>query len=213
MIESIFVKGLIIGFSVAAIIGPISLMCIRRTIAEGQLVGIAIGIGSACADAIFALIAGFGITLIADIIIKHLLMLRIMGGLFLVYLGTRIFFERVPEKVASITASGFIGTVASTLLLTLTNPMTIFSFSAIFAGLGISCTPSEPGPIITLAIAVFLGALAWWIILTSFLRLFHARVNQKTLIIINRIAGGLIAAFGLAALISIFFVAECPVPL
>lgn len=203
---TIFIKGFGIGFVVAAIVGPIALLCIRRTLSEGQAVGLAVGLGAAIADVVFAVIAGLGLTLISDFLTSYQVLLRVLGGIFLLYLGIKTFFEKPVQKVASVDATGLIGTTLSTFFLTLTNPVTIFSFTGIFVGLGIAPEATSMVPVALLASGVFLGCMTWWTILTSFLRLFHARMNHTTLLIINRSSGALIALFGLAALASLLVI-------
>jgi len=203
MYPSIFLKGCGIGFVIAAMVGPISLLCIRSTLTQGQMVGLAIGLGAAIADAVFGLIAGFGLTFLSDFLLAHQKFLRFAGGLFLIYLGLRTFFERAPEKVATVDGKGFINLTVGTFLLTLTNPLTILSFMAIFAGLGFTDENSNYIAASLLVFGVFIGSMAWWIILTSFLRLFHARMNQKTIIFINKCSGALIAVFGFLSMASL----------
>jgi threonine/homoserine/homoserine lactone efflux protein len=133
-------RGLVIGFSIAAPVGPISLLCMRRTLAEGRLSGIVSGLGAATADALFGCVAGFGLTIISNILIDQQAWLRLTGGLFLCYLGIRTLLARPAKQVCFAGGSGLIGAYASTLFLTLTNPMTILSFAAFFAGTGLANT-------------------------------------------------------------------------
>jgi threonine/homoserine/homoserine lactone efflux protein len=197
----VFLKGFGIGFAIAAVVGPIGILCIRRTISDGQLVGLAIGLGAALADATFGIIAGFGLTFLADFLIAHQASLRFLGGLFLIYLGLKIFFEKPSTQAAEITGRNLVHLTISTFLLTLTNPLTILSFMAIFAGLGIGTANYLAA--LLLVLGVFLGSMVWWIILTSILRFFHAKVNQTTLTFINKCSGGIIAGFGVLSIFSL----------
>ena len=135
-------RGLIIGFSIAAPVGPIGVLCIRRTLAEGRAFGFASGLGAATADAIYSCIAAFGLTFISSILIGQEVWLHLVGGAFLCYLGLRTFLARPAEHAAPATGRGLFGAYTSAFFLTLTNPMTILSFMVIFAGLGVA---SESG--------------------------------------------------------------------
>jgi threonine/homoserine/homoserine lactone efflux protein len=143
----ILIQGIIIGFSVAAPIGPIGVLCIRRTLAEGRVLGLVSGLGAASADGIYGLIAAFGLTAISDILIDQQHLLRLVGGVFLVVLGVRTLLTKPAEDAARIEQrSGLIGAFLSTFLLTLTNPLTILAFLAIFAGLGAGDEGGSSGP-------------------------------------------------------------------
>lgn len=193
----IFLKGLGIGFTVAAIIGPIGILCIRRTLADGAAVGFAIGLGAALADAAYALIAGFGLTFISNFLIRQQMLLHFFGGIFLIYLGIRTFFAP-PAHSAHVSGTGLVGTAFSTFLLTLTNPVTIISFVAIFAGLGIEPTNYASG--IKLVSGVFCGSAIWFGLLTTTLSFFRHKVTTHGLSLINKVAGAIIMGFGVASL-------------
>jgi threonine/homoserine/homoserine lactone efflux protein len=194
-------RGLIIGLSIAAPVGPVSLLCIRRTLAEGRLSGIVSGLGAATADAAFGCVAGLGLTYISNIMIDQRSWLRLIGGLFLCYLGIRLLLARPAEQTALPTkGNGLIYAYASTLLLTLTNPMTILSFAAFFAGLGLASAGNGYASSGALVLGVFIGSAIWWLILSSAVGAFRERCSQLGLQWVNRISGAMIAGFGLAAL-------------
>lgn len=199
----IFFKGLGVGFVIAAIVGPVSLLCIRSTLTKGQIVGLAIGLGAALADAIFGLIAGFGLTFLSNFLIDHQKFIRGAGGLFLIYLGIKAYIEKPETQTATVHGQSLIGLTLGTLLLTLTNPLTILSFVAIFVGLGLTAENTNYIASSLLVFGVFIGSMIWWIILTSFLRLFREKMNQKTIIFINKCSGALITAFGLISVASL----------
>jgi len=141
-------RGLVLGFSIAAVVGPIALLSIRRTLSAGFAVGFVSGLGAATADASYAAIAGFGISAVATVLVDQRLWLRLAGGLFLVYLALRTIRAAPPERAAADSPSGLrlAGAYSSTLVLTVSNPLTILSFAAIFAGLGLgSAAPRSPG--------------------------------------------------------------------
>jgi len=197
-------RGLIIGFSIAAPVGPIGVLCIRRTIANGLLSGLVSGLGAATADAIYGSIAAFGLTWVSSFLINQQIWLRVVGGLFLCYLGIRTFFALPVEDLEEATqGKGLLGDYRSTFILTLTNPLTILSFAAIFAGLGLA--DADPGRFaaVAMVVGVFLGSAAWWLLLSGGTNLFRRRFNTTALRWVNRGSGVIITAFGAAALLSL----------
>ncbi len=197
------VRGLLIGLSIAAPVGPIGVLCIRRTLAAGRLTGFVSGLGAATADAFYGSVAGFGLTAISSLLIEQRFWLRLLGGLFLCYLGIRTLLARPAEQAASASSTSLAGAYASTLALTITNPATILSFVAIFAGLGIASTGGNYLASGVLVLGVFLGSACWWFLLSSGISLFRAKVGTRQLRWVNRLSGGIILAFGVLALLSL----------
>ena len=202
-------KGLLLGFSIAAPVGPIGVLCIRRTAAEGQVSGLVSGLGAATADALYGCIAGFGLTFLSNLILELRFWLNLVGGLFLFYLGIRTFLSRPSQEAARAGGSGIVGAYLSTLALTLTNPMTILSFAATFAGLGIvSQTGGSSGPAgyagaASLVLGVFVGSALWWLLLSGGVGLFRERLNACFLQWLNRISGLVLVGFGGWSLLSL----------
>lgn len=204
----IFIQGLIIGFSIAAPVGPIGILCIRRTLAEGRRSGFVSGLGAATADAVYGCIAGFGLTFIATFLIEQSQWLRLIGGGFLLYLGIRTFLSRpLPVDNSSSSLDGNVnlpGNYLSTFFLTLTNPLTILSFAAIFAGLGVGSTSSgDYASAVILVAGVFLGSGSWWFLLSGIVGLVRQRFNPNYLVWVNRISGLIIIIFGVVAIVSL----------
>jgi threonine/homoserine/homoserine lactone efflux protein len=197
----LLLRGLVIGFSIAAPVGPIGVLCIRRTLADGRVFGLLSGLGAATADAIYGCIAGFGLTLVSDFLVDRQVWLRLVGGAFLLYLGVKTFLSKVAEGAASATGTGLAGAYASTLLLTLTNPMTILSFVGVFAGLGLAESDAVGAGLTVLG--VFLGSALWWLTLSGVVGLLRERVGRGLLRWVNRISGAVIAGFGVFALLSL----------
>jgi threonine/homoserine/homoserine lactone efflux protein len=200
----LFARGIIIGLSVAAPIGPMGVLCIRRTLTRGSLDGFVSGLGVASADACFAAIAAFGLTSISDLLVDHQSWIRLVGGLFLCLLGVKTIRKRAwsgePAETEPTRARVF-SSFSSTFGLTLTNPTTIISFAAIFAGFGVA----EPGvSAASLVIGVFLGSSLWWLILALGMGRLRLRIRPAQLIWVNRLSGVLILAFGGVALASLF---------
>ena len=198
-----FLRGIIVGFSIAAPVGPIGVLCIRRTLAEGRASGLVSGLGAATADAIYGGIAGFGLTFIASVLIGQQAWLRPVGGLFLCYVGLKTFLATPAEQAAPARRRGLAGAYASTFLLTLTNPMTILAFVAIFAALGVAGAGGSYLSAGLLVLGVFLGSALWWLLLSSGVSRLGRTFGADGLRWVNRISGTIILAFGLLALVSL----------
>lgn len=200
----IFIKGMILGFSVAAPVGPIGLLCIQRTLNIGRLAGFLSGLGAATADALYSCIAAFGFTILSQFLIHQLLWFHVVGGIFLLYLGVKTFLTIPSSQVAKSRSDGLLNIYASTFFLTITNPMTILSFAAMFAGLGIGSQPSHSTwSAIGLVLSVFGGSAIWWFLLSTGVNLLERWFNTGRLRWINRISGGMIAGLGLLSLVAI----------
>jgi threonine/homoserine/homoserine lactone efflux protein len=198
-----FIKGLIIGFSIAAPVGPIGALCIRRTLSQGRHAGLVSGLGAATADAVYGFIAGFGLTFISDFLIHQQIWLRMSGGVFLCFFGIRTFFSKSNSGTSDLKSNGLIRSYASTFFLTLTNPLTILSFAAIFAGLGIASYQTGYLSATVLVIGVFLGSCLWWFILSTGVGFFRSGLNATGMKWINRVVGIVITGFGIIALIGL----------
>ncbi len=209
MLVFVLIKGILMGLAIAAPVGPIALLCIRRTLAQGRDVGLASGFGAATADGLYGMVAAFGLSAVSDLLVKNTAYLQLAGGLFLCYLGLTTFLAKPvsaqtldsmpPAAAASLPT---ISAYTSTLALTLTNPATIFSFIAIFAGLGI--TEASRLSSVTLVFGVFTGSMLWWLVLISGVTHLRNRLTPQRLARFNqaasRVFGLLIFGFGVAAL-------------
>lgn len=196
---SFFFKGAIIGFSIAAPVGPIGVLCIRRSLANGRLVGFVTGLGAATADALYGCVAAFGLTAISTFLKDQRFWLGLIGGTFLCYLGVRTFLSKPAEKPAETQAENLLSAYLSTLVLTLTNPATIFSFIAVFAGFGLGASPNYFAACVVV-LGVFIGSALWWLMLSSGVAIFRSRVTPAWMRNINRVSGAIIFAFGAYAL-------------
>ncbi|MFB3885191.1 MAG: LysE family translocator [Thermodesulfobacteriota bacterium] len=203
MKSGFLLRGLIIGFSIAAPVGPIGVICIRRTLAQGRTFGLISGLGAATADGIYGSIAGFGLTFVSSILIGQQSWLRLVGGLFLCFLGLRTFFASPPRKEAGTESTGLLGAYASTFFLTLTNPMTILSFAGIFAGFGVGSTSGNYVSAAILVLGVFIGSALWWLILSTAVGMISKKVQPRKLRWVNRISGMIILVLGFLALLSL----------
>jgi threonine/homoserine/homoserine lactone efflux protein len=198
---AVFLRGLAIGFGIAAPVGPIGVLCIRRTLADGRAVGFASGLGAATADAAYGAVAAFGLTLVSSALVGQGLWLRAICGLFLCYLGARTWMAPPHATPGPVSRSrGLAAAWASTFALTLTNPTTIISFAAVFAGLGLGGRVGGYGTAALMVLGVFLGSALWWLLLSTGVGLFRSALTRDRLRWVNRGAGAIIAAFGVAAL-------------
>ena len=198
-------KGLVIGFSIAAPVGPIGVLCIRRSLAKGRLSGFATGLGAATADAFYGMIAGFGLTFISSLLLDKQLAFKIVGIAFLFFLGVKTFLEKPKDReIGEIGGKTIIYDYLSTLFLTITNPVTIFSFAAVFAGLGLAQEKGNYLSAALLVLGVFLGSLLWWLFLSSFVGLFRKKLKEGFLLWINRVSGIILTGFAAGLVISLF---------
>ncbi|NBD35727.1 MAG: LysE family transporter [Chloroflexi bacterium] len=197
----LLLRGILIGFSIAAPVGPIGVLCIRRTLTEGRASGLVSGLGAASADAIYGCIAGFGLTFISNALVTQQHWLRLIGGAFLCYLGVKTLLAAPADQAVEAEGQGLIGSYASTFFLTLTNPMTVLSFAAIFAGLGLADTSGDYASAGMLVLGVFTGSALWWLMLSGGVSLFRERFSAGVQWV-NRFSGIIITGFGILALVS-----------
>jgi threonine/homoserine/homoserine lactone efflux protein len=201
---AVFLRGLAIGFGIAAPVGPIGILCIRRTLADGRAVGSAAGLGAATADALYGAVAAFGLTLVSSALVGQRAWLQAVGGVFLCYLGVRIWMA-APASTAGAARRepGLVSAWATTFALTVTNPTTILSFAAIFAGLGLGGGAGGYGPATLMVAGVFLGSAFWWLLLSAGVGFLRSAITPAHLRWVNRGAATIITAFGLGALLSL----------
>lgn len=196
----LFLKSIILGFSVSAPVGPIGLLCIQRVLTNGRIAGILTGFGAATANIIYASIAAFGFSIVSAFLIEQQLLLKIIGSAFLFYLGIKTFLKKPANSAANLSGDSLLGMYLSTFLLMITNPVTIFNFAAMFAGLGFDQAGDQELAAITLIAGVFIGAAAWWILLSVAVNLLKNRITPY-LGIVNKIAGLLIILLGILAFV------------
>lgn len=200
----LFLKGLLIGFAIAAPVGPIGVLCMQRSLHDGFRVGLMTGMGAALADGTYGLIAGFGLTAISSMLVAHQFWIRIIGGLFLLYLGIKVLISP-PRQRSSTGNSDRLPwhAFATTFLLTLANPMTILSFLAVFAGLGLgsSSINNSYSYAVLLVLGITLGSAFWWFLLSGGVAfILHHRMSPNAMRVVNWISGGIILVFGIFSL-------------
>ena len=195
-----FGRGLVVGFAVAAPIGAIGLLCIRRTLADGRLIGFVSGLGAASADALYGAVAALGLTSVSSALIEHQGWVRLVGGLFPCDLWVRTAAAR-PAAAAVQSGRGLAAADGSTFALTLTNPSTILSFAAVFAALGLAGPAGDRRSAVLLVVGVFLGSALWWLLLSGGIGLFRHLFTPARLRRVNRLSGAALAEFGLLTLL------------
>ena len=194
----LLIRGLIAGFIIAAPVGPVNVLCISRTLTKGRAAGLASGLGAAAADAFYGSVAGFGITLVIQFLIREQFWIRLFGGVLLVLIGLSYCFKP-PRKLSDDTqAEAGHSYLVSTFFLTLTNPTTILSFLAILAGLGMSQARANWLTLL-LVLGIFCGSLLWWILLVVAVNRMRDRFNDRAMLWMNRVAGLAIGSFGIVS--------------
>jgi len=197
----LLVQGIVLGFSIAAPVGPIGVLCIRRTLQNGFKSGLASGLGAASADAVYGTIAAAGLTLAADFLAKQHIWLGILGGAFLLFLGVKTFLSPPPDADGQAPQTNKLGgDYLSTFLLTLSNPITIFSFAAMFGGLSAGTGTGFKTGAFVLVLGVFSGSALWWLGLSVSVNFFRKKFSAGVMQWVNRLAGAVIVVFGLMML-------------
>jgi threonine/homoserine/homoserine lactone efflux protein len=194
----LLLQGILLGLSIAAPVGPIGFLCIRRTLAYGRWVGLCSGLGAATADGFYGGVAAYGLAFVSQFLEAQSVVLRIVGGIFLCYLGITTFLAKPSPEPKTTTRTSLMGAFLSTLVLTLTNPATILSFVLIFAGFAPTGLGYRDATVLVLS--VFLGSALWWFILSSGVSLFRSQLTPERLRWVNRVFGVLITGFGIVAL-------------
>lgn len=191
-------EGLIIGISIAAPVGPVGLLCIQRTLLRGRIAGFVSGLGAATADAMYGSVAGFGLGVVSGFLVRERIVIHFVGGALLMALGIRGLLRRPAEHAVATRPDqrGLFWSYASMFLLTIANPMTILSFTAIFAGLGVASSINGYIAASTTVLGVFLGSAIWWFALSGLASLSRNRFHPRALRRVNQVSGIVILTFG-----------------
>jgi threonine/homoserine/homoserine lactone efflux protein len=199
----LFLKGLLIGFCITMPIGPISMLCAYRTVKRGFASGLISGIGAAIAYSICGVAAALMIPLFMDFLIQIQYWLKLAGGVFLIYLGALIFLHRPPKESAQIQEHKLFFDLSTSFLFTLTNPMSLLSFLAVFAAFGLSLKWKEMLGGTTLLLGIFVGSSLWWLLLSESLTHFKKKFTTRVIFWINRATGLAIFCFGVFAILTL----------
>lgn len=204
MLLAFFLKGVVVGIVIGVPVGPVGILCLRRTIFEGRLAGLASGLGAATGDALFGAIAGFGLTAVSNLLLGYQDWLRFAGGCFLLYIGSAALLRGPQAKLGEQHDSeGMLRKYASTFVLTIANPITILALLGIFASLGLTGKEATLARAGFLVFGVWAGSLSWWLGLSLGASAFRASFDARLLTWINRGSGGilLLSGAGLLALL------------
>ena len=204
----LFLKGILIGLMVSIPLGPIGVLCVQRTLNKGRRSGFISGLGAASADTIFSLIAGLGVTFIISFVQLHHVYFQIIGGIVVMWLGIHIFYTNPVRqlRLQRLNRNKLSQDFLSVFLLTITNPMAIFFFLAIFAGINIAAGPMHLLPLGAMVAGVFTGAVSWWFLLSTLVNIFRHRFRLRIIWWMNKVAGVIIFALGIVAILSIWMV-------
>jgi len=200
-------KGIGVGISVSAPLGPVGVMCVQRVMNKGFKSGFLSGIGAVVADTMYAVIAGFGLTIISEFISNNQLYLRVFGCFLLLYLGYRVFVTNPAKQLRCSYKSktNHVGDFFTVFFLTISNPITVIFFGAVFASLGLVGNNGDRPSTIMLTIGIAIGAIAWWLTLSGVVNALRDKIKMKNLLWVNRISGIIVALLGLGIGISVFF--------
>lgn len=191
---SILLKGIFLGLCVAVPVGPIGILCINRTINKGYFSGVVSGLGATTADFLYGIVAGLGVTVVSNFLIDYKNWLHLIGLIFLIIVGINIIVKKQKDPEMMVPESkGFFKDYVTSFLLTLTNPLTIFFFIAVFASLNLTCF--DPINVIPLLLGVLIGSGGWWFILCGFTLKFKNKLSFNILKRIDLISGILILGF------------------
>ncbi len=201
-----FAKGLLIGFLMAFPIGPMGVLCIRRSLVHGRTMGFVTGLGIATGDALYGAVAAFGLTAVSSLLMSQERLITIIGGLFLLYLGIKFMLSVPAENPHSNDGTlPLLSTYVSTVALTLTNVATILSFVAIFAVFGLGNGTNGWTAAGLMTVGVFIGSMSWWIVLSEGVHHLRSRLSIRSLRWGNVLSGVIIAGFGVAACVTVLF--------
>jgi threonine/homoserine/homoserine lactone efflux protein len=196
-----FIQGIIIGLTLAVPVGPISLLCIRRAIADGRLHGIISGLGVATADTLYAAVAVLGLTIVSGFILAQQVFFRAVAGLVLIVVGIRVFLSVPAEPGDSDPHISFLKDYLSLFAITLANPLTILFFIIVLPGFGVVLGGTSLFTSLEFVLGIFAGSVAWWVVLCGVVGTFRSRFSFRNLLHINRISGILIVCFGIGTLL------------
>ncbi len=205
MIITLLIKGIIIGLLASVPLGPVGVICIQRTINKGKLSGFLSGMGAATADTLFAAIAGFSLTLVISYIEERHVIFQGIGGLIVLLLGIKIFYTNPIRQLRrhKKKKDNLLQDYLSVLAVTITNPLAIFLFIALFASLGVVTGDSDVLLSLITTGGVLIGAATWWYILTSLVNTYRRKFRLRQLWWINKVSGAVIFTLGAIALIGL----------
>ena len=195
------IRSLVIGFTIAMAVGPITLLVVRRTIEHGGVYGLVSGFGVAAADATYGGIAAFGLTAVTALLLSAQTVLGILGGVIIVLIGLRTMGAKPVGPAADTARPGLASAFASIYALTMTNPLTIVLYAGVFAAIGLGSGGGFADAAVV-TVAVLLGSGLWWVVLCSVVAWVRGRVSSNVLMWLNRVSGAALVVFGALAVIA-----------
>ena len=198
---NLFIQGIIIGLTLAVPVGPISLLCIHRSVTDGRLHGIVSGIGVASADSFYAAVSFLGLTIISGLIITQQYLFRFLAGIVLIFIGIRVFLSVPTDATTRNGHKTYLKDYLSMVAITIANPMTLLFFMLIVPGFGIVIHGNSLLSALEFVAGVFFGSVVWWILLCGFVGTVRTRISRRNLQLINRVSGILISCFGAGMLL------------
>jgi len=196
----LFLKGILIGLLIAIPVGPVGIVCVHRVMAKGRLAGLFSGLGAAVADGLYGAVAAFGLTLISNFLIERNFWIRLFGGIFIVFIGIRMYFAKPVTDIEDDIPNTLVRDFLSTFIITLTNPLTIMGFLAIFAGLNLIDPRRGPLDASILVSGVVAGSGVWWLALVLVFGFVRSKFDFAYLNMVNKIVGILIVILGIATM-------------
>lgn len=200
-------RGMLIGLMVSVPLGPMGVLIIQKTLHKGALSGFIAGMGAACADLFYATVAAFGLGFVINTIKTHEIILQIVGGIFLLIMGLNIYFANPLKQIKArrrVTKKGLLGDFLSLFFLTVSNPVTVVVFMAVFAGTSVLGETPTFSTEIMLLIGVLLGGSAWWYTLSTIVNIFRKKFKLRVLVTINRVSGIIITILGGLVILAAF---------
>ncbi len=201
------IKGILIGLLVSIPVGPVAVLSIQRTMNKGALSGFITGIGAAFADVVYAIIAGFGITLIKNFLTENQSIIRVVASVFLLFIAYQIFMSNPAKQLRKLNREGnkFFSDFVSSFLLTISNPLTVGAFGLLYAQFDMVDNTTTSAHVVLMVISVFAGALLWWLSLVGIVSLFKKRISLRNLVVVNKVTGVMIAVFAIIVVASVLF--------
>jgi len=204
----IFFNGLLVGIIASVPVGAIAILSVQRTLNSGMIAGFILGLGAAIADLIYASVAAFGINFISDFLFSNRTILGILGSIFLLFIGYRIYFTNTVKEFRrqkAFSKRALVNDFFSSLMIALSNPITIIGFGGVFASLGVIHKANTTAYVITLLSGVFCGAIMWWLSLSSVVEIFRRKIRLRNIIMINKVTGTIIYVLGIVLIVSIIY--------
>ena len=202
-------KGVLVGLMVSIPLGPMGVLIIQKTLHKGALSGFIAGMGAASADLFYAAVAAFGLGFVINIVQAHELLLQIIGGIFLIVIGLKIYFDNPIRQIRQrrqgrVSKTGLLGDYLSLFFLTVSNPITVVVFMAVFAGMSVFGESSSLLGEVLVVAGVLLGGGVWWYTLSTLVNIFRKKFRLRVLITINRVSGMVITVLGALVILSAF---------